>query len=219
MQFDQPAPTVGAGVLPVPEALAEILPNGGLPRGGVVTLGGDGMTSLLFGLLCRPGTSWSAVVGMPELGLLAAAEIGVDLSRVVLVPDPGPEVLQVLSVLSDGVEVIVAAAPGGPLGSAARLRVLTARLRQRGAVLLVAGRWPGADLVLTARQSGWAGIGAGHGRLHDRVLDIEVGGRGAAGRGRRGAVLLAGSGAGAVGILRGPSPESGALADVAADAV
>jgi hypothetical protein len=69
--------------------------------------------------------------------------------------------------------------------------VLTGRLRQHGSVLLVMGPWPGADLVLTARWVGWTGLGRGHGRLRDRELVVDVGGRGAAaGRGGHAALLL-----------------------------
>ena len=177
------APVISTGrqVLTVPAPLAEILPRGGLPRGGVVSLGGrSGVTSLLLTLLAAPANTWSALVGMPAVGLLAAAELGVDLDRLALIPDPGPDVLQVLSVLTDGVDMIALVPP--KVLAPARLRVLTARLRQSGAVLLVAGQWPGADLVLNSRIENWTGLGPGHGRLRDRELVVEVGGRGAAGR-------------------------------------
>ncbi|GGM12248.1 hypothetical protein [Nakamurella endophytica] len=178
-------------VLPAPAPLAGILPAGGLPRGGVVSLaGGQGTTSLLLTLLAAPAPTWSALVGMPGVGLLAGAEFGVDLDRVVLVPDPGPDVLQVLSILADGMDVIAVAAPPGGFTAPARLRVLAGRLRQRGVVLLVAGAWPGADLVLRTRITGWSGADHGHGRLRDRELSVEVRGRGAAGHPRRTTVLL-----------------------------
>ncbi len=181
-------------VLAVPGPLAEILPRGGLPCGGVVSLhGASGATSLLFTLLAAPTKAWSALVGMPDAGLLAAAELGVDLDRLVLIPDPGPDVLQVLSVLADGVDIIAVAPPvgsGGWAATPARLRVLGARLRQSGAVLLVAGRWPGADLVLDSRIVGWTGLGRGHGRLRDRELVVEVSGRGISGRRRSAAIYL-----------------------------
>jgi len=125
---------------------------------------------------------------MPDLGLLAAAEHGVDLDRIVVVPHPGPDILQVLSVLVDGVDIVVVAPPAKMRIPPSRLRVLTGRLRQSGALLLVAGSWPTADLVLDSRITGWSGIGRGHGRLRDRELTVEVRGRGAAGR-RRTAVL------------------------------
>ena len=194
------APVISTGrqVLAVPTPLAEILPRGGLPRGGVISLGGrSGATSLLLTLLATPVNTWSALVGMPEVGLLAAAELGVDLDRIALIPDPGPDVLQVLSVLADGVDMIAFVPP--KVLAPARLRVLTARLRQSGAVLLVTGRWPGADLVLNSRIENWTGLGPGHGRLRDRELVVEVGGRGAAGR-QGAAVMLLQSTRSGVGI-------------------
>ena len=72
----------------------------------------------------------------------------------------------------------------------ARMRVLTARLRQSGAVLLVAGSMPGADLMLNCRVEGWTGMGRGHGRLRNRELVVEVSGRGAAGRSRSAVMYL-----------------------------
>jgi hypothetical protein len=178
-------------VLPVADALAAVLPRGGLARGSVVCVLGQGATSLLFTLLAGPPESWSALVGMPGLGLLAAAEFGIDLDRLVVIPEPGPDVLQVLSILVDGVDMVAVTLPARARPTASRQRVLTGRLRQRGSVLLVMGPWPGADLVLTARAEGWSGLGNGHGRLRDRQLAVEVGGRGAAaGRGRQAVLLL-----------------------------
>ena len=179
-------------MLAAPGPLAEVLPHGGVPRGSVLRLsstapGGSGTTSLLLTLLAAPLGVWSAVVGLPGLGVLAAAELGVDLDRLGLIPDPGPDVLQVLSVLADGVDVIATAAPTKV--PPARARVLTGRLRQQGAVLLVVGQWPGADLALTVTDVRWSGIGQGHGRLRDREIDVEVGGR-RAGGGARTTMLL-----------------------------
>jgi len=173
-----------------------MLPAGGVPHGYVVSvassaLGGSGATRLLLALMSAQPEAWIAVVGMPDFGALAAAEMGVDLSRLGLIPDPGPDPLQVISALADGVDVIAAVSPvEGAVGRAvirsmglppARQRVLTGRLRQGGAVLLVVGRWPGADLVFTVREVRWSGIGQGYGRLRDRELDVRVAGRRAGG--------------------------------------
>jgi hypothetical protein len=156
----------------------------------VVSVQGQGATSLLYTLLAGPAGCWSALVGMPGLGLSAAAELGVDLDRVVLVPDPGADVLQVVSNLIDGVDLVAVALPAPARVAPARQRVIGGRLRQRGSVLLVLGPWPGADLVLTARGVGWHGLGRGHGRLRDRELTVQVGGRRAAGPGARVVLLL-----------------------------
>ena len=185
-------------LLAVPGPLAEVLPRGGIPAGSVVRLSGSsGTTSLLFTLLAAPANAWSALVGMPDIGLLAAAELGVELDRLALIPDPGPDLMQVLSILADGVDIIAVAPARSAVGSGvglgatpARLRVLTGRLRQSGAVLLVAGPWAGADLTLNCRVEGWTGLGRGHGRLRDRELVVEVGGRGAAGRSRSAMMYL-----------------------------
>lgn len=175
-------PTVSSsGVVQVLSPLDELLPQGGLPRGSVVSLQPDehsaGLTTLLFTLLAGPSRPWSALVGFGDLGLAAAAELGVDLSRVVLIPQPGVDLLQILSVLIDGIDLIAVSVPKGPIGSPARQRVLAARLRQRGAVLLAVGPWPGADLSLTVSTVRWNGLGPGHGRLRDRELLVRLGGR------------------------------------------
>ncbi|WP_111765267.1 hypothetical protein [Nakamurella deserti] len=185
------------GVVPMLSPLDTLLPEGGLPRGSVVSLqpedGATGLTSLLFTLLAGPSKPWSALVGFGDLGLAAAAELGVDLTRLVLVPDPGVDVLQILSVLIDGVDVIAVSVPKGPIGSPSRQRVLAGRLRQRGAVLLAVGPWPGADLSLTVATAGWRGLGAGHGRLRDRELVVRLTGRRRGGQVPEVRMLLAGS--------------------------
>src|SRR5262245_49771481 len=92
---------LGASVLPVHPALADLLPGGGLRAGSAYTIGPS--TSLLLALLARPSQegSWCAVVGMPDLGIEAASQLGVDLSRLVLIPDPGERWLAVAAAVAD----------------------------------------------------------------------------------------------------------------------
>src|SRR6478752_2971482 len=180
----------GSAVLPVAAPLAAALPRGGLARGSVISVQGQGATSLLYALIAGPVGCWSAMVGMPGLGLAAAAELGVDLNRMALIPDPGADVLQVVSILIDGVDLVAVALSPSIRPAPSRQRVIGGRLRQRGSVLLVLGPWPGADLVLTARGIGWHGLGEGHGRLRDRELAVQVGGRRAAGPGSRVELVL-----------------------------
>ena len=82
------------GVLPVVAPLARLLPAGGLRRGTTVAVAaGPAATSLLWAVLVEAsaGGAWVGVVGRPDLGLVAAAEAGMRLERLALVPAPGPE--------------------------------------------------------------------------------------------------------------------------------
>ncbi len=143
-----------------------------------------GATSVLFALLsaASAGGSWCAVVGLPSLGALAAAESGICLERLVLVPNPGPEWPAVVAALLDGFDVVVVGVPG-PVGASVASR-LSARARQRGSVLVATGEWSGAELVLSPVDSTWEGLGQGRGRLVRRELTISARGRGSASRPR-----------------------------------
>jgi hypothetical protein len=176
-----------ARMLPVHPDLAALFPWGGLRRG--VTVAVRGSTSLLFALLASPTEtgSWAAVVGMPNLGLSAAAELGVAVERLALVRHPGASLPAVVAALLDGVD-LVAVTPGRLTESHARR--LSARARHRGAVLLSAGPWPGADLELTQTGAEWTGLGQGHGRLAARESHLAAHGRGAAARPQKTTVQL-----------------------------
>jgi hypothetical protein len=69
--------------------------------------------------------SWAAVVGMPSLGMLAADEAHADLSRLALVPEPGPNWPKVVAALLDGLAPVVVAPP--PDAAAGAVRSLMAR--------------------------------------------------------------------------------------------
>lgn len=163
---------LGASVLPVHPALADLLPGGGLRAGSAYTIGPS--TSLLLALLARPSQdgSWCAAVGMPDLGIEAASQLGVDLSRLVLIPDPGERWLAVTAAVADVLPVVATRPPGRVSeGEASRL---AARLRDRGTVLLVQGVWPQAEASLSIGAPEWSGLGAGHGYLTERVLTVTV---------------------------------------------
>ncbi len=167
-------------VWPVHDALAPLLPLGGLQRGTVLAVRGS--TSLLLALVARPSRSgaWTAAVGFPAVGLLAAADAGADLDRVVLVPRPGPDAALVVSALVDGLDVVVVG-PDAALTDTDRRR-LAARARERGALLVAAAAWPGAHVALTVTGGGWSGADRGAGWLRRRTLVVERAGRGGAAR-------------------------------------
>jgi len=155
--------------LPVPAELAPLLPAG-LRRG--ITVQVDGSTSVLLALLSEASRagSWAAVVGAPSIGLLAVAQAGIDLSRLVLVPAPGAQAAPALAALLDGMDVVVVGPEVSLLG--ADRRRLVARARERASVIVSLRPWPGAHMTLAAERSRWAGLGAGRGRLSSRELTV-----------------------------------------------
>ena len=177
--------TLDTRALPTHPALAELLPGGALAAGGVYAV--DNSTTLALGLLQGPSAagSWCAVVGVPDLGLEAAAGLGLDLERLVLVPHPGEQWLSVVSALVDVVSVVLVKPPTregrARLGDAAASK-LASRLRQREAVLVSLGEWPRTDARLTVSASTWAGIGAGFGHLTARQVTVSSESRSWAGR-------------------------------------
>jgi len=189
-------PGADARVLPMVAPLAALFPGGGLRRGTTVAIaGGGGATSLLLALLAEASAAgaWAAVVGRPDLGLVAAAEAGVALERLALVPYPGADLVAVTAALLDGVDLVAVA--GRVLHAGDRTR-LAARARQRGAVLLALGPWPGADVELVCEQGQWWGVGAGEGdigRLRTRRVSVRLRGRGIAPAGRSARLLLPGA--------------------------
>ncbi|HCT78133.1 MAG TPA: hypothetical protein DGT23_16470 [Micromonosporaceae bacterium] len=192
--------TAGLGadrMLPVLPELRELFAGQGLRRGSTVAISPNpqvsGSTSLLLALLAATSQagSWCAVVGMPQLGLVAADELGIALERLALVPHPGPQWTTVVATLLDGFDAVVVA-PAGPVAAPVRTQ-LAARARQRGSVLIpFAASWEGADVCLTPEQAVWYGLGQGTGRLRSRELTVCARGRGSAERPRRTTLWLPG---------------------------
>jgi hypothetical protein len=178
--------------LPVLPALEPLFSTGGLRRGSAVTVRGS--ASLLLALLAGPSRrgAWCGVVGLPGLGLVAAAEAGIELERLALVPDPGRDWAAVTAALLDAMEVVVVAPPGRVQDG--EVRRLAARARQRGAVLVPFGAmaWPGADLRLSLASGTWEGLGDGSGHLRARRVLVRGEGRGSAARSRELALWLPG---------------------------
>jgi hypothetical protein len=131
-------------------------------------------TSLAMALMAGPSAegAWCAVVGLRAFGAEAAAAAGIELSRIVLVPDPADRWQEVASALIDVLTVVVLKPPTRvSAGAAAKL---SARLRQRGAVLVVRGDWPRVDARLSLGDARWSGLGRGHGHLRARQVTVAV---------------------------------------------
>ncbi|MGE5287107.1 MAG: hypothetical protein ACM3ML_07885 [Micromonosporaceae bacterium] len=212
---EQPA----EGLLPVLPVLSGLFPGGGLRRGCIVAVEGSGPSgSAEDRSFCAPGLAllcmtlaagvsaagaWCAAVGMPELGVLAAADAGVDLERLLLVPDPGPRWPQVVAALLEGCELVLLCPSTRPSPQMAPR--LAAHTRRSGGALVVAeaahaggsgpsgvrgspagspvlprvsALWEGAHVRLRVAHSRWVGVGAGHGRLRGRLAQVVASGRG-----------------------------------------
>jgi hypothetical protein len=96
--------------------------------------------------------------------------MGIDLSRLVLIPEPGSRWLTVTATVAE-VLPVVAVRPSGRAADAEVSR-LAARLRDRGAVLIVQGPWPQAEAVLEVDDPAWTGLGRGHGYLEGRAVTV-----------------------------------------------
>ncbi|HMT50076.1 MAG TPA: hypothetical protein PKC36_08015 [Dietzia sp.] len=165
----------------VPRAVASLLPGGVLPAGHVTVVSGG--AGLRVGLLAAATAAGArcAVVGWPELGVAAVAEQGGRLDCLALVPDAGPDPAAVVSVLLDGLDLVLL----GPAVAAvppSRARVVAGRVRAAGAVLLVGPGWPGAELVLAGRHCRYGGLGTGAGRLASVSTTVRCSGRAAPSR-------------------------------------
>ncbi len=178
-----------ATVLPVLEPLRRLLPHGGLAK-GTVTEATD--TSLPLALAAGPATAdsyaWTAAVGLPDLGLAAAAGYGIDLTRLLVADHPGDHYTEVVAALAAACPVVLAAAPTTLAPRA--LERLAAHLRRTGTVLITPGPWPGAQLRLDVTARAWSGLGEGHGLLTGRRARVTVSGRGSAARSRGGELWL-----------------------------
>lgn len=171
------------GVLPVLSALAPLLPDKGLAKGSVVAV--DRAGTLCVALMAGPSQAgmWCGVAGMPDVGIVAAAEAGAEPGRMMLVPEPGPRWAEVAATMLDACAVVLLRPPGRAPAQARR-RLETAA-RRSGAALIVAGAWDGAPVWLHVTRQQWDGIGDGYGQLHARRAEVIAEGRGALIRPRR----------------------------------
>jgi len=206
----RPVSTSRDQLLPVLPALAPLLPRGGLQRGAVVAVhigdakpGGPddlhpgtgaagGGTTLAWALLVAASAgSWCAAVGTGDPGVVALAELGMDLGHLVMVPCPGPRWPEAAALLLDAMGVVLVQ-PLGPVRPGVARR-LAARARERRAALVVmSGRgWPeGADIELKVQRARWQGVETGHGHLQSRYAEVVASGRRAATRPTRAGLWL-----------------------------
>lgn len=185
-------------LLPVHDALVPLFASSpdspaGLVRGQTVVCTGSVAVSCALGLVAgvTQAGSWAAIVGMPSIGVLAAATIGVSLDRTVFVnsssvnqtstADSGTrgDSGAALSALVDGVDLVVVARSVMTSLHSSVVRRLQNRAQSKGSVLVIIGDPPATsvDVRLTTRSVQWEGLGDGHGHLRRRLVSVEMEGR------------------------------------------
>ena len=182
MQVTEGLPTLSRPALvPVLSVLHDVVPEGGLRPGTVTVV--EGSPALALALTAGLGERWCAVVGLPEVHIAAAASMGGDPMRVLLVDDPGRRWADVVAALTDACAMVLTRPPDRPAPQVARR--LTALARRNGCALVMTGPWEGANLRLHVETGHWSGLGEGTGHLRGRRALVTSSGRGAAGHGRR----------------------------------
>ena len=158
-----------------------VLPDAGLQRGRIVGCAGPAAMPLALALASRSVVvgSWLAVVGVPVLGVEAAAGFGIPLSRLVVVDAPGGPAMwaERVAAAADGFDIVMTCPPAG---AERMVRKVRARLQARGVVLIAVGRAsPGVscDLELTTTSLEWRGLGQGSGHLIARRATVRAHGR------------------------------------------
>jgi hypothetical protein len=160
-------------------ALAGVLP-GGVVTGAVYAV--QDSASIALSLLAGPSAQgeWGAVIGFPDLGAEAATALGVDLSRTIVVPDPGTDWLMVAATLIEVLPLVILRPPAGVRDAEASR--LASRVRHRRSTLVVlldrGQKWPRAEAHLEITDSAWGGLGtAGTGYLRTRSLTVSARGK------------------------------------------
>jgi hypothetical protein len=177
-----PDPEQPLDLIAVPEPMRTLL-AGGLRRGTITALDGDGyLSAALLGAALAAG-GCAALIGADKLGLEAVAAGGAALDRLLLV-DAGTRWPAALEVLCGAVDMILIRTPDQVTAhAAARIGARLRRGRARTALLVVGGGWP-APLRLSVKHPQWIGLEDEHGQLSGRRAAVVAEGAGIYGRPR-----------------------------------
>jgi len=182
----RPVTLAKSRVIPLCAPWSDLVPGRGLRRGSTVLVEapvGWGGLSVALSLLSDASAHghWVAVVGIDDPGVVAMADLGVDLRRVLFVPRPRGAWAEAAADLLDGVDLLIVRPPSRASHAAARK--LMDRVRERGTVLIVLteprASWPlPVDLSFHLTASHWDHSS----HLDARQVTLRVGGRGEAQR-------------------------------------
>lgn len=185
LSADQLTVRSATGVVATDEPIASMFAHQGPQRGEMGAIVGS--TSLMLALLARPSREgrWCVIVGASGLGLAATQQAGVDLDRLVMIPNPGTYADQVTAALIEAFDVVVWQ-PSAPIVPAVARRLATIARRCRSLLIVnqpdhgvgttVSPQWTVDRARWSLRVIGrqWEGIAAGQGHLQRQRLDVEV---------------------------------------------
>lgn len=166
--------------LPMSSDIKGLVGQRGIRLGSTVAV--IGSTSLLQTLLRTPTQQgfWSVVVGMPTFGVLAAAEIGVAIERLLFVHHPKDAWITIASSLLDAFPIVVLQPT--PYFTHSQARRLSAKAQARHHILITYGehaaRWPQCDYIFHGENVHWDGVSQGYGYLHTQKMNVAVRGKG-----------------------------------------
>lgn len=156
--------------LPTPQSLKPLLPGGAVRKGAAISVQGSLHLALSFMHEISQSGAWCGVIGVPNLSVEAAAQTGLNLERLVLVPTPGKHMLGVAGMLSEVLTALVLAPATAP--APGEIERLNARLRDHGTALVILGNWPRSDISLQVTGSRWGGLESGYGMLRTHELSV-----------------------------------------------
>jgi hypothetical protein len=165
----QPLRTGETG-LPTPFELRPLLPGGALRKGATTSVQGSAQLALALLSAASQSGAWCGAIGLPNLGIEAAATLGLRLDRFVLVPQPGTQALTVTGMLGEVLSALILHPPQHTRPS--DIERLAAKLREHDTALIVLGDWPRSDSFLHVTASRWSGLGQGFGLLETHDLTV-----------------------------------------------
>lgn len=172
------SPPTQEDILPAPEVLSGFLPGEGFPR-RAVTLFPDQpllVVELLAHVTARGG--YAAIIGWREFAYAGVVESGGVCENIIVIPDPGPQPLNVAAVLCEGLDLVVYHGAETTL-SPTRARPLLGKLRRGTAALIMVGTGvPSPAVTVDARITNYLGIGTGQGRIRGVEMRISITARG-----------------------------------------
>ena len=146
-----------AGALRQEGPLPDPWPAAGAEAAGALSITGSTSVLLVAAAHRQGPRGWCAVVGAEGIGWCAASECGLALDRVLAVPAVGVSsraLLAVVGALLDGVDVLLVSPRCATALHARDRRLLTARARERGALILTPAPWEGARVLDAVPQTG-----------------------------------------------------------------